>query len=311
MSKEKVKKMKLSLPEEELMNSGHLACQGCGATLAMRYVLKALGQKTVLCIPACCWSVIDGPFPYSSLDVPIFHCAFETAASSASGVKAGLEMVGDTETTVVSWAGDGGTFDIGIQALSGAAERNDDIMYICYDNEAYMNTGIQRSSATPYGAWTTTTPVKHFKDRPKKDMVSIMAAHAIPYIATGSIGYPEDLYRKVKKAKDIKGTRFLHIYAPCPSGWKTRPEDTIKLSRMVVQNGYFPLYEIEDGTKYKLNIKLKDKKPVDDYLRIQGRFRHLTEDEVDAIQDQVDKRWNRILALCNQKPVIPAEPAPV
>ncbi len=296
----KAKTMKLSLPEEELMNSGHLACQGCGATIAMRVVLKALGKKTVLCIPACCWSVIDGPFPYSSLDVPIFHCAFETAASSASGVKAGLEMVGDTETTVVAWAGDGGTFDIGIQALSGTAERNDDILYICYDNEAYMNTGIQRSSATPYGAWTTTTPVKHFKNRPKKDMVAIMAAHLIPYVATASIGYPEDLFRKVKKAKDIRGTRFIHIYAPCPSGWKTRPEDTIKLSRMVVQNGSFPLYEIEDGTKYKLSIKLKDKKSVDDYLRIQGRFRHLTEEEVDYIQAEVDKKWKRILALCEQ-----------
>ncbi len=297
-TKEKAKKMKLSLPEEELMNSGHLACQGCGATLAMRFVLKALGQKTVLCIPACCWSVIDGPFPYSCLDVPIFHCAFETAASSASGVKAGLEMVGDTETTVVAWAGDGGTFDIGIQALSGTAERNDDILYICYDNEAYMNTGIQRSSATPYGAWTTTTPVKHFKNRPKKDMVAIMAAHSIPYVATASIGYPEDLFRKAKKAKDIKGTRFLHIYAPCPSGWKTRPEDTVKLSRMVVQNAIFPLYEIENGEKYTLNIKLREKKPVDDYLRIQGRFRHLSDEEIEYIQGEVDKKWGKLLKQC-------------
>jgi pyruvate/2-oxoacid:ferredoxin oxidoreductase beta subunit len=297
-TKEKTKKMKLSLPEEELMNSGHLACQGCGATLAMRFVLKALGQKTVLCIPACCWSVIDGPFPYSCLDVPIFHCAFETAASSASGVKAGLEMVGDTETTVVAWAGDGGTFDIGIQALSGTAERNDDILYICYDNEAYMNTGIQRSSATPYGAWTTTTPVKHFKNRPKKDMVAIMAAHSIPYVATASIGYPEDLFRKAKKAKDIKGTRFLHIYAPCPSGWKTRPEDTVKLSRMVVQNAIFPLYEIENGEKYTLNIKLREKKPVDDYLHIQGRFRHLKEEEIEYMQGEVDKKWGKLLKQC-------------
>ncbi|MFP4082099.1 MAG: 3-methyl-2-oxobutanoate dehydrogenase subunit beta [Candidatus Aminicenantes bacterium] len=291
----KAKTMKLSLPEDELMHAGHLACQGCGATLAMRFVLKALGQKTVLCIPACCWSVIDGPFPYSSLDVPIFHCAFETAASSASGVKAGLEMVGDKETTVVAWAGDGGTFDIGIQALSGTAERNDDILYICYDNEAYMNTGIQRSSATPYGAWTTTTPVKHFKNRPKKDMVAIMAAHEIPYVATASIGYPEDLFRKAKKAKDIKGTRFLHIYAPCPSGWKTRPEDTVKLSRLVVQNAVFPLYEIENGDKYKLNIKLREKKPVDEYFRIQGRFRHLTDQDIQYIQKEVDKKWEKLL----------------
>jgi len=296
----KAKTMKLSLPEEEFMNPGHLACQGCGATLAMRYVLKALGQKTALCIPACCWSVIDGPFPYSSLEVPIFHCAFETAASSASGVKAGLEMVGDTETTVVAWAGDGGTFDIGIQALSGTAERNDDVLYICYDNEAYMNTGIQRSSATPYGAWTTTTPVKHFKNRPKKDMVAIMAAHTIPYVATASIGYPEDLFRKVKKAKDIKGTRFLHIYAPCPVGWKSRPEDTIKLARMVVQNANFPLYEIENGEKYNLNIKLREKKPIEDYLRLQGRFRHLSEKEIIYMQEEVDKKWERLLKMCEK-----------
>lgn len=293
MKKEKT--MKLSLPEEEFINSGHLACQGCGATLAMRYVLKATGKRTVVCIPACCWAVIDGPFPHSSLDVPIFHCAFETAASSATGVKAGLEMVGDHETTVVAFAGDGGTFDIGIQALSGAAERNDDIIYVCYDNEAYMNTGIQRSSATPYGAWTTTTPVKHFKNRPKKDIDAILAAHGIPYLATASIGYPEDLYKKAKKAKDIKGTRFLHIYTPCPAGWKSRPEDTIKLSRLVVQTGIFPLYEIEDGERYTINMKPKERKPINEYLKLQGRFRHLTEDQIALMQEQVDKNWERLL----------------
>jgi len=294
----KAKTMKLSLPPEEYMNSGHLACQGCGATLAMRYVLKALGPKTALCIPACCWSVIDGPFPYSSLDVPIFHCAFETAASSASGVKAGLEMVGDMETTVVAWAGDGGTFDIGIQALSGAAERNDDILYVCYDNEAYMNTGIQRSSATPYGAWTTTTPVKHFKDRPKKDIVAIMAAHQIPYVATASVGYPEDLLKKVKKANSFQGTKFLHIHAPCPTGWKSRPEDTVKLARLVVQTAIFPLYEIEEGEKFTLNIKLREKKPINEYLQLQGRFRHLQEDEIMSMQKNVDIKWEKLLKKC-------------
>ncbi len=293
------KKMRLTLPIEELMHSGHLACQGCGATLAMRYALKALGQKTVLCVPACCWSVIDGPFPYSTLDVPVFHCAFETAASSASGVKAGLEMVGDTETTVVAWGGDGGTFDIGIQALSGAAERNEDILYVCYDNEAYMNTGIQRSSATPYGAWTTTTPAKQFKNRPKKDIDAILAAHRIPYIATASVGYPEDLFKKAKKAKEIKGTKFLHIYAPCPSGWKSRPEDTVKLSRMVVQNAIFPLYEIENGEKYSLSIKLREKKPIVDYLRLQGRFRHLAEADIQYMQGEVDRNWERLLKRCS------------
>jgi len=288
--------MKLSLPKEEFMHSGHRGCQGCGATLAMRYALKALGQKTALCIPACCWSVIDGPFPYSCLDIPIFHCAFETAAVSASGVKAGLEMVGDSETTVVAWAGDGGTFDIGIQALSGVAERNDDIIYVCYDNEAYMNTGIQRSSATPWGAWTTTTPVKHYKNKPKKDMEAIMAAHGIPYIATASVAYPEDLFKKMKKAKDTKGTRFIHIFAPCPAGWKSRPEDTVKLARMVVQNGIFPLYEIEWGETYTLNIKPKERKPIDNYLKLQGRFRHLTNKEIAYMQKEVDRNWEKLLS---------------
>jgi len=261
----------------------------------MRYALKALGPRTALSIPACCWSVIDGPFPYSSLSIPIFHCAFETAAVSAAGLKAGLEMVGDKETTVVAWAGDGGTFDIGIQALSGVAERNDNIIYVCYDNEAYMNTGIQRSSATPYGAWTTTTPVKHYKNRPKKDIDAIMAAHRIPYLATANISYPEDLYRKVRKAKDIKGTRFIHIYTPCPTGWKTRPEDTIKLGKLAVQTCIFPLYEVEDGSTWKINIKPRDKKPVKDYLRLQGRFRHLNEEAISFIQEEVDKKWARLL----------------
>jgi len=294
----KKKTMKLTLPEEELMSPGHLACQGCGATLAMRYVLKALGQKTIVCIPACCWAVIDGPFPYSSLGIPIFHCAFEAAASTASGVKAGLEMVGDNETTVMAWAGDGGTFDIGLQALSGAAERNDDIIYVCYDNEAYMNTGIQRSSATPYGAWTTTTPVKHFKSRPKKDIIAIMAAHRIPYIATASVAYPEDLFKKAKKAKETRGTKFLHIWAPCPTGWKSRPEDTVKLARMVVQNGIFPLYEIENGETYKMSIKVAEKKPIADYLRLQGRFRHLKDDDIKQMQDEVDRKWASLQKKC-------------
>jgi pyruvate/2-oxoacid:ferredoxin oxidoreductase beta subunit len=296
MSKER--KMTITLPREELMSSGHLACQGCGATLAMRYALKALGQKTILCIPACCWSVIDGPFPHSSLDVPIYHCAFETAASSASGVRAGLDMVGDKETTVMAWAGDGGTFDIGIQALSGAAERNEDFIYACYDNEAYMNTGIQRSSATPLGAWTTTTPVKHYKKERKKDIIGIMAAHDIPYIATASIAYPEDMVKKFKKAKDIHGTRFIHIYAPCPTGWKSRPDDTVKLARLAVQTGYFPLYEIEEGEKWTLNLKIKERKPITDYLKLQGRFRHLKEEEIGLIQAEVEANYQRILKKC-------------
>ncbi|HNQ80268.1 MAG: 3-methyl-2-oxobutanoate dehydrogenase subunit beta [Acidobacteriota bacterium] len=291
----KQKKMTLTLPTEELVGSGNLACQGCGANLALRYVLKAFGKRTAICIPACCWAVIDGPFPYSCLGIPVYHCAFETAASTATGVKAGLEMIGDTETQVIAWAGDGGTFDIGIQSLSAAAERNDDILYVCYDNEAYMNTGIQRSSATPTGAWTTTTPVKFPKDQPKKDIDAIMAAHRIPYQATASIAYPEDLYKKAVKAKNIRGTKFIHVLAPCPTGWKSRPEDAVKLARLAVQTSYFPLYEVEDGEKYTLNFKIQNKKSIDEYLKLQGRFRHLKPEAIAAIQAEVDRNWDRLL----------------
>ncbi|MCC7295790.1 MAG: 3-methyl-2-oxobutanoate dehydrogenase subunit beta [Acidobacteria bacterium] len=287
--------MTLTLPTEELVGSGNLACQGCGANLALRYVLKAFGKRTAICIPACCWAVIDGPFPYSCLGIPVYHCAFETAASTATGVKAGLEMIGDTETQVIAWAGDGGTFDIGIQSLSAAAERNDDILYVCYDNEAYMNTGIQRSSATPTGAWTTTTPVKFPKDQPKKDIDAIMAAHRIPYQATASIAYPEDLYKKAVKAKNIRGTKFIHVLAPCPTGWKSRPEDAVKLARLAVQTSYFPLYEVEDGEKYTLNFKIQNKKSIDEYLKLQGRFRHLKPEAIAAIQAEVDRNWDRLL----------------
>lgn len=284
------------IPEEEYMGSGHLACPGCGGALAMRYVLKALGEKTMVVIPACCWTIIAGQFPYSSLKLPLYHTAFETAASAAAGIRAALDIMGDKETTVLAWAGDGGTFDIGIQALSAAAERNDDIIYVCYDNEAYMNTGIQRSSATPWGAWTTTTPTRHPKGEPKKDMVAIMAAHRIPYTATASVAYPEDLIRKLKKAKEIRGTKFIHILAPCPPGWKAPAELAIKLARLAVQTKVFPLYEIEDGEKYKYMINLEPNGiPVREYLKLQGRFNHLTEKDIEFIQENVDKEWARLL----------------
>ncbi len=291
-----MKELRTTIPIEEYMGPGHLACQGCGAALAMRYALKALGPNTSMDFPACCWSVIDGPFPHSSLQVPLFHTAFETAASTAAGVKAGYDMLGKTDVNVVAWAGDGGTYDIGIQALSGAAERNDDIIYVCYDNEAYMNTGIQRSGSTPLKAWTTTTPVKHPEDRPKKRLVDIMAAHRIPYIATVSIAYPEDMVRKFKKAKEIKGTRFILVISPCPPGWKTRPEDTIKLARLAVQTRIFPLLEIYNGLEWKLSMDIKKPVPVLEYLKLQGRFRHLTEEDVKMIQENVDREWEILMS---------------
>jgi pyruvate/2-oxoacid:ferredoxin oxidoreductase beta subunit len=285
--------LKELVPREELMNSGHLACPGCGGSLAMRVVLKTLGPKTIVALPACCWTIVAGPWPQSSLDVPLFHTAFETAASAASGIRAALDMQGDHETTVVAWAGDGGTFDIGLQALSGAAERNEDILYVCYDNEAYMNTGIQRSSATPWGAWTTTTPAATPKSHPKKDLIAILAAHGIPYAATGTIAHISDLVAKVAKAKAIRGTRFLHILAPCPPGWKTSDEETLELARMAVRARIFPLLEVEDGRVWRLTGDHPGE-PVDAYIRRQGRFKHLTAEQIAHIQAETDDRWARL-----------------
>jgi len=290
------KKIRLTIPDEEIMSPGHLACQGCGAALAMRYALKALGRKTITAIPACCWAVIDGPFPYSALGIPLYQSAFETAASTASGISHALSNMGREDVTALAWAGDGGTFDIGLQALSGAAERGDNLIYVVYDNEAYMNTGIQRSSATPHGAWTTTTPVKHFKKGPKKNIMEIMVAHRIPYAATANIAYPEDLIKKLNKAKGLKGTKFIHLYAPCPTGWKHAPDITVRISRLATETNVFPMYEVENGI-YKINRKISNPKPVIEYLKPQGRFRHLTEEEVAFFQAEVDRNWNRLVKL--------------
>jgi len=282
------------VPTEELMDSGHLACPGCAAPLAMRLVLKALGPDTIVVMPACCWSIIAGPWPQSSLRVPVYHTAFETGAATASGIRAALDLRGDGDTTVMVWAGDGGTFDIGLQALSGAAERNENILYCCYDNEAYMNTGIQRSSATPWGAWTTTTPEEHPEASPKKDILAIVAAHRIPYAATATVAYPVDLLEKVQKARGIRGFRFLHILSPCPPGWKYPDEDSIELARMAVACRVFPLLEVEAGRPWRLTMDPEPAEPIGPYLRRQGRFRHLTDEHVAYIQREVDARWDRV-----------------
>ncbi len=286
--------MQLEAMDRELMCSGHVGCPGCGATIAMRFMLKALGEKTVMVLPACCWSVIAGPFPQSSLKIPVIHTAFETGGATASGVRAALDMRGDEDTTVITWAGDGGTFDIGFQALSGAVERNENFIYICYDNEAYMNTGIQRSSSTPYGAWTTTTSGSDWKKLRKKNIVEALVAHRIPYAATANIAYPEDLVRKVKKAKDVKGSRFLHIYASCPTGWRIPSEMSIKIARMAVQTNIFPLYEVENGVNYTINVKPREYL-VREYFKLQGRFRHLSEEDLDQIQAMVNEDWELLL----------------
>ncbi len=286
--------MRSEIPREELMQPGHLACQGCGGAITMRHCLKALGQNTIVVIPACCWTIIAGQYPYNALKVPILHTAFETSGAAASGVRAALDMRGKYDTKVLAFAGDGGTFDIGLQSLSGAAERNEDIIYVCYDNEAYMNTGIQRSSATPEYAWTTTTPSSRPKAGPKKDMIQILAAHKAPYCATASVAWPEDLVRKVKKAAAIRGTKFIHVMSPCPPGWKIASEMSIEAARLATHTKVFPIYEVVNGEEYTINVQPKDL-PVREYLKGQGRFRHLSDDDVDQIQRRVDYEWKMLL----------------
>ncbi|MDI7259951.1 MAG: thiamine pyrophosphate-dependent enzyme [Thermodesulfobacteriota bacterium] len=286
--------MKREIPSVENLGQGHLACAGCGAAVAMRLTLKALGEKTVMVFPASCWSIAPGFWPYSSYRITAVHAGFVTAGATASGVRAALDIQGDRETLVAVWAGDGGTFDIGLQALSGAAERNEDFIYICNDNEGYMNTGTQRSSATPLLAWTTTTPVMQPKEHPKKDIMAIMADHQIPYAATATIAYPEDLLRKLEKAKKIRGTRFIHLFTPCPPGWKMPAELSVKISRLAIRSRVFPLYEIEHGRSYTLQEESRVV-PVKEYLKLQGRFSHLTEMEIEETQKRVDEAWEHLL----------------
>jgi pyruvate ferredoxin oxidoreductase beta subunit/2-oxoisovalerate ferredoxin oxidoreductase beta subunit len=279
------------LPPDEILCPGHVGCGGCGATLSMRLALKALGTKTMLVVTACCWSVIDGPTPYSAAGVPVMHTPFASAAAAASGVRAALDLKGETDTTVVAWAGDGGTFDIGIQALSAAAERNENIIFVCYDNEAYMNTGVQRSSATPFGAWTTTTPGKRVKEQEKKDLLAVLVAHGIPYAATATVAYPDDFTAKFARAKAIAGTRFIHLLSPCPPGWKIPSERAIEFARLAVAARVFPLVEIEQG-EWRVTVD-PPVLPLEKYLQGQGRFRQLASDpdRVARLNHSLERRW--------------------
>ena len=278
----------------EYLHSGHGSCPGCAMPIVLRNVFHSLGENTIVVITAGCFGTISGAFPTSPIKLASYNTPFASAGAAASGVRAALDIQGNTTTTVLAVAGDGGTFDIGIQALSAAAERNDDFIYLCYDNEAYMNTGIQRSSATPWGAWTTTTPPSNLKNQPKKDIVQIMAAHRIPYVATVSIAYPEDFIRKIEKAKSTRGFKFIYAFSPCPVGWRFSSELTIRLARLAVQTKLFPLYEVENGEQYILNEE-PEGVPVNDYLRLQGRFGFLREGDVERIQKNVDEEWQRLM----------------
>jgi len=294
------------LPVEEPLAPGHRACQGCGEVVALRQVMKALGNNVIVVSATGCMEIISSPYPQSAWRVPWLHVAFENAAAVASGVEAAHKAMirkgrlEDKNTTFLAIAGDGGTADIGIQALSGALERGHNFIYVCLDNEAYMNTGIQRSSSTPYGAGTTTSPPgkKSIGQQTwKKNMPAIAAAHDIPYVATGSPAYYIDLMNKVKKASLVEGPAYLHLYSPCPTGWRCAVEDSIQTARLVVQTKVFPLYEVIDG-KYRLSRKIKKPKPVSDYLKMQRRFSHLTEEDIAMIQERVDRDYDRLLKLC-------------
>ncbi len=288
------------LPKEEYLLKGHAACAGCGPAISLRLLLKALGNKVMLVVPACCTTVIQGPYPYTSSAVPLQNILFESTGAAASGIVAALKARKLQGITVVGWAGDGGTVDIGIQALSGAAERGTDFIYVCYDNEAYGNTGMQRSGSTPYGAWTTTTPTG--KTERKKDMPLIMAAHRIPYVATACTAYPLDFVNKLRRAKDIQGTKYIHLLAPCPTGWRCDTSKAIELGRLAVLSGLWALYEIENG-KFKLSSpsdRLVDKtkrKPVKEYFSLQGRFRNLKEEDIQRIEKWIDEDWEQYRKL--------------
>jgi pyruvate ferredoxin oxidoreductase beta subunit len=305
----------------ELFLSGHRACAGCAAPTVLRLIMKATRGPTIVTNATGCMEVSSTIYPFTSWAVPWLHTAFETAAANASGIEAALKIlrkkgrVKDEKVDVIAFAGDGGTYDIGIQALSGAVERGHDFLYVLYDNEAYMNTGIQRSGGTPLGASTTTSQagsVVPGKMEHKKPIADIMVAHEMPYVATAAPYYWKDLVTKAAKGIEVDGPAFMHVLAPCPRGWRSDPSKSIELSRLAVETCIFPLWEAVNG-EYQLSTPSKvlalapqKKKPVKEYLQVQGRFRHLFtpkyEKIVDEIQQQTDKNWNRLLKKCGMTP---------
>jgi len=289
-----VKTTVLNLTNEEFIYPGNRACTGCGLSLLYRIALKALGRDCIFVVPPSCLTVMQGLYPVAATQMPALNCTFASTAAIATGVRAAMKRRGK-KTQVVAWAGDGGTADIGIQALSGALERNEDIIYICYDNEAYMNTGIQRSGTTPRGGLTTTTPYPGKKEQ-SKNIPEIVAAHNPAYVATCSASFPLDFHDKLIKAKSISGLKYLHIHTPCPPGWGIEEHKTIAIGRMAVECGLFDLYEIENGQKQlsapsRKQLKKKALRPVREYLQLQARYKAFDEEQVTALQGQVDLKW--------------------
>lgn len=288
------------LPKTELIMPGTRSCSGCGLMLTYRHALKALDEgKTIVAVPASCMTVLHGVYPITPVNVICINNPFAATGAAATGIVAGLKATGKTGYTVVAFAGDGGTYDIGIQALSGAFERRVNFIYVCYDNEGYMNTGTQRSSASPVGAVTSTTPILA-KLQQKKEMIKIVEAHNLPYIATASPSYPFDLFDKFKLAKEVYGSRYIEVHAPCPPGWGFPNKDLIKMGKLAVESGIHVLFEIRDGkfslTSRSLSLARKGrKKTVSDYIKGQTRFRKISPDHVSELQVFTDKRWNDLL----------------
>jgi len=286
-----MKLREFAFSENEMLCSGHAACPGCIDALSARHVLAALGPDTMAVVPPSCMAIIAGAQPLSSMRIPVYQPTLESSAAAASGLRRALDASGRRGTQVVVLAGDGGTYDIGFQCLSSAAERNEDMLYVCFDNEGYMNTGAQKSSSTPHYARTGSTPAG--KRTRKKNLIEIMAAHEIPYAATATAGYLPDLVRKVEKAKSMRGMRLLTLLVPCLDGWGVPEDQGIHVARLAVQSGVFPLYEVEDGARYTLNDPPKSL-PVGDYLRTQRRYQHLDDAQIQDLQREIDAGWARL-----------------
>jgi pyruvate ferredoxin oxidoreductase beta subunit/2-oxoisovalerate ferredoxin oxidoreductase beta subunit len=275
-----------------LLRPGNTNCGGCGMSVGLHFLSRAIGKTPVeLVVPACCGIVTAGAFPYSGYGAPVAASAFASAAAVATGLAHAARLNAEP-TRVICWAGDGGTYDIGMATLSAAAERDEDILYVCYDNEIYGNTGGQRSSATPLGAVTSTTP--RGKTVGKKDILAIMAAHGVPYAASVSLAHPADADRKMRRALDLRGFRFLHILSPCPTGWKSEPADGIELIRLAVSSGIYPVIEITDGREIEVNVEPSfDHGALERYFESQGRFRG-TKDDLAAVKDAIAEQWDHL-----------------
>ena len=284
--------IKFDLKDDPMLCSGHAACPGCIEALSVRHILATMGPDTMAVIPPSCMAIIAGPQPMSSLKIPVYQPTLESSAAAASGLRRALDAQGKRDTQVLVLAGDGGTYDIGFQCLSSAAERNEDFLYICLDNEGYMNTGAQKSSSTPHFARTGSTPAG--KTSRKKNLPEIMAAHGVPYVATASASHLQDLVRKVEKAKGIRGTRIITVLIPCLDGWGLPDDAGLTAARYAVECGAFPLYEIEDATRYTMSVSEKTR-PVSDYLALQRRYRGLPDADVATLQAEIDGGWAKLV----------------